>query len=712
MVVRRTLMKKKGSERRGCGVGRRPARPAVRLLILAAAVTVVTAIPPRPLGAASADNRGKFRTEAVYGKADLRRVHDMLSAFAAGGPDARDYYFALIGDIQNEVRSYRKNVFEAIASDIINARDGSTGAALYDRIKFVILLGDMVYEGPSPKQWDWLERIFAGGSPDGGSYPCIRKLAEDKPFIPALGNHELFRMALRRQTRYRDYCGSPEGVANFKRFFHWDDLIRDPHVLYPVPADLDRAGFRDIVAGLGSSADRKLLEASYVPGPDGRVRLKLFLAPPLDEASFRAEADGLAERLAVVFRKAGYGTLPVLSSDNMINYAFEASGVLYVVLDSMARGRQYPVFAGLKAGLYPRGGLDEHRLNLFTKSAFNGQASFYEAAAAYARERGLSIVPMMHHSAFNNTRMPTSPAAPYNTWLAMGLPIRKGEPGTETIFDDIIFGDATHTFSACVHGYETFEIVAGRPDVPPHVLSWTISGGGAQYRRNYYEIRMKMTEDLYNAKLKSGQKGAEGRSIEVRNDVAELGIEYLLIHVKDGRLVDVAPRFIRDRDIAKAPNRPDVVVSAQASSGLTAGGAGVEIIPRKLNAGRVIAGFMNFADLTPSAGAAVLNYDVSGTRRTVLAFSLSPFKLRAHIPGSNVVTLEPAALEYWTAEGGRRRAFIRTGLEMPLLFNVFGVLENVEMGLKAMFPIGGGGSDPDFGSKFRLAFSVGWRFRL
>lgn len=697
----------------------RPWTAAVALLALFAPSALAAA--PAPASAASYSSASapasssaaaeKPRTQPVYGLADLERVHGVLSEFAAGGPETRDYYFVLIGDIQNDVRSYRKNVFDAIAADMMKVSDAG-GASLYERIKFVILLGDMVYEGPSPKQWDWLERIFAGESPDGGSYPNIKKLAEEKPFIPALGNHELFEIRPGRETRYRDFCGSPAGVAGFKRFFRWDDFIRSPYVLYPVPSDLDRAAFHALIAGLASAEDRGLLEESYVPGPDGRVRLKLFVNPPLDEAAFRAASDGLAGRLAAVFRKAGYGTLPVLSSDNMINFAFEAGGVLYVVLDSMARGWQYPGFAGLKESLYPKKGLDRHRLNLFTKSPYNGQGMFYLAAEAYARERGLTIIPMMHHSAFNNTRMPTAAAAPYNTWLAMGFPIRKGEPGAETIFDDIIFGGATHTFSACVHGYERFDIVASRPDGPPHTLHWTISGGGAEVRRNYYEVRMRMTEDLYNAKLGSGQKGAEGRSIKVENDVTGVGIEYLLVHVKDGQLVEVAPHFLKDKDIPKPANRPNVVVSAVGSSGPGAGGANVDFIPGIWGAGKVLPDFMSFANIRPTVGFGVLDYDAAGAKLTVFSLSLSPFKLEAHIPGSNVVILEPLALEYWAANGGRRRAFLRTGLEAPLLFNFFGVLEKVELGLKAMFPVGGGGSDPDFGAKFRLALSVGYRFRI
>ncbi len=670
------------------------------LVLLASGLAAGT---PRMTGAAA-----KPRTEPVFGRANLARVHALLSSFRAGG-ETDDYYFALIGDIQNGVRSFRRHVFESIAADMQRLTDEETGAPLYDRIKFVILLGDLVYEGPSPKQWDYLERAMAGQDPDGHGYPNIKKLAEDKPIFPVLGNHDIFDFSFARQTRFRDYCDSEEGVRNFKRFFHWDDLIHSPDILYPVPADLSNADFGAILGKLTSAVDRDRLAHSYSPAPNGRVKLNIFDGPPFDPAAFKDRADQLAVGLSAIFRKAGYGTLPAISSDNMVLYAFEAGGVLYVMLDSMARGWHYPVFSGLKEALYPRRE-DRHRLNLFTKSPFNGQAAFYEAAAAYARDRGLSVVPMMHHSAFNNSRPPTSPGTAYNTWLALGLPIVAGDPGTNTIFDDIIFSDITHTFSACVHGYESFEIMTRDPGRPERSLSWTVSGGGGgPMRVKYYEYRLKLLEDAYNAKLGRAASGPTGRSIEIRDDTTGIGHEYLIVHVKGGRIVEVRPRFLHGKDLLKPRAKPSLTVSAAATPGPVGGMAALEFTPGVWGLEGMF-GFLAFANWKPTAGVGVLASDPGGDGPMALSLSLSPIKIEAHIPGSSILTIEPAALEIWLADGGARRGFIRTGIEMPLFFNISGRLDRIEFGLKLLFPFGIGGTDPDFARKTAVRLSVGYRF--
>jgi hypothetical protein len=665
------------------------------------------AAPDTATGAAAA---AVPQTEPRFGRSNVGKVHAYL-AEASHEPDPRDYFFALIGDIQNGVRNFRRHIFESIAADMLRATDEKSGLPLYDRIKFVILLGDLVYEGPSPKQWDSLERAFAGRDPDGAGYPNIKRLAEDKPIFPALGNHELFRFTLRRQTRFKDYCSSESGVWNFKRFFQWDRFIADPHILYPVPADLGREEFRDALARLPAAEDRELLIRSYKARPDGRLALGFLAQPPLEPAEFERRAASLAPALSAVFRRAGYGTLPVISTDNMIHYAFEAGGVLYVMLDSMARGWHYANFSRLKETLYPAID-DRHRLNLFTKSPFNGQAAFYQAAAAYAHERGLTLVPMMHHSAFNNSKPPTAPGTPFNMWLALGLPLGPDEPGVETIFDDILFSDAGHTFSACVHGYETFEVVTRKPGAAEHTLRWTISGGGGgPMRVRYYDSRLENLVELYNRRLEGLADGAGRRSLEIRDHTTLVGHEYLIVHVRDGRIVEIRPRFIGPAETIKPPQRPTWTLNAGLSTGPASAGLNLDFNPGVWGMDKTFDG-LTFVNWKPSASAGAVAYDLAGSGRSVFAFSLAPLKLEFHIPGSNIVTLEPAGLEVWAGSGGRRRAFIRTGFEIPLVYNISGKLERLNFGFKFYFPFGTGGDDPDFGRRTRFAFSLGYSFRL
>ena len=257
---------------------------------------------------------------------NLERVRRFLAETSTPGNRLDDYYFVLIGDIQNGVRDLSHPVFNIIAKDIQGAVDEKTGERLYDKIRFVILLGDLVYEGPAARQWDSLERMFAGRGPDRTTYPYIELLARDKPIFPALGNHELLRFRPYPQNRYKDLFDSPLGVDRFKAFFDWDRWIADPHILYPVPSDLATGLFRELSAKLPDPGDRQLLADSYAPGEDGRYHLKFYENPPLREAEFREGRDRLASALSVLFRKAGYGTLPVLNSDNMICYAFEPWG--------------------------------------------------------------------------------------------------------------------------------------------------------------------------------------------------------------------------------------------------------------------------------------------------------------------------------------------------------------------------------------------------
>jgi hypothetical protein len=129
------------------------------VLALCAASQPGPADPPREAAAAEASQFRNGNTERV------RRFLD--GASAAGTLD--DYYFILVGDIQNSVRSLNHDVFNAIAKEIQEAVDERTGERLYDKIRFVILLGDMVYEGPAARQWEALARAFAGRDPDGNA---------------------------------------------------------------------------------------------------------------------------------------------------------------------------------------------------------------------------------------------------------------------------------------------------------------------------------------------------------------------------------------------------------------------------------------------------------------------------------------------------------------------------------------------------------------
>jgi hypothetical protein len=647
---------------------------------------------------------------------NLDRVRRFLAETSAPGHGLDDYYFVLIGDVQNNVLSYSHAVFNAIAKDLYAAADEKTGERFYDKVRFVILLGDLVYEGPSHRQWEWFEKALAGQGPDRTPYPFLEILAREKPIFPAIGNHELLSFRFYTQNRYKDLFDSPRGVDRFKSFFDWDRWIADPSVLYPVPADLSSEAFRQAASRLADPADRQSLSEQYLLHSDGRYHLKFYDHPPLQEAEFRAAKERLAGALAPIFRKAGYGTLPVLNSDNMIHYAFEAGNVVYLLLDSLARGWQYPGFARLKQALYPAK-RDQHRLNLMSLSPFNGQADFYEAVAAYARERGKTLVPMMHSPTFNSSRSVYLTGLGYNSWLALGFPLPGQQDSNPTIFDELLFSDIPYSFCACVHAFEHFTIVSKDPGKPDHALQWYISGGGGgPPRKDFSPGKVKEFETLYNQKMSKAGGTEAGRSIKITDDVTGVGHHYLLVHVAGGRIVEVTPHFI-DPKVRNLPiSRPQVALTSFYSSRPGSAGAAIEFSPGFGNVGKVIK-YLGFINWVPSVSLGFVDYNVWKKSPDVRAYAatldVSPLNLECHIPNGNIMTLRLLGLEYWNGRANLRRAFVTMGLEMPLVYNLTGHLENLNFGLKVRFPLAAGVStDPLFGARTKLSFFVGYRIKL
>jgi len=687
-------------------------RAGLAAILVLAAAAAAGARDARPATDPAADPADGLR----FREANIERVRSFLASASTPQGALDDYYFVLIGDVQNTVRDFRHDVFNALARKIREETDAKTGERLYDRIKFIVLNGDLVYEGPSTKEWAVLEKALAGKGPDGASYPYLELLAREKPFFPVLGNHELLSFRLYPQNRYKDLFDSPLGVSKFKSFVDWDRWIADPHILYPVPADLPADAFLRLTAGLSDAADRRLLDEAYALKPDGRRRLKFFDNPPRDAAEFQAASDRLAAGLAAVFRKAGYGTLPVLSSDDMIHYAFEAGGALFVVLDSLARGWQYPGFARLKETLYPAK-KDQHRLNLFAVSPFNGQAGFFRAAAAYARERGLTMVPMMHSPVFNSSRNVYQSGLGYSSWLALGFPQPGSEKGDPTIFDDIIFSDVPCQFSSCIHGYEHFTVVARTPGAPDHALQCYISGGGGgPLRGNYIAGKTGPFEELYNLKLKDIDPPGAARSIEIRDDVTGVGHHYLLVHVSGGRVVEVTPRFIELKELGRRKFNPQLTLTTAYLSSPATTAASLEF---SLGAWGMedLAGFLTFAKWRPSVSVGVVDYNLSGRspfpRAYAAVFDLSPFNVECHLPRANLVTLKLLGFELWDGRSDLRRAFLTTGIELPLFYDLFGCLERLNVGVKIYFPFhAAGDDDQEFGRRTKVAVYAGYRFRF
>jgi hypothetical protein len=669
-----------------------------------------------PIGAAAPRATAPPDDAAPFRARNIDLVRRFLAEASSPVKPLDDYYFVLIGDIQNSVRDFRHDVFNVLAKDIHDAVDPKTGERVYERIRFVILNGDLVYEGPSPRQWKALGQALEGRGPEGTPYPYLEVLARDKPIFPVLGNHELLSFRLRVPSHDTDLFDSPLGSARFKKFFDWDSWIADPHLLYPVPADLPAKTFRELSAKLGDPDDVQYLAEQYVLKKDGRFYLKFNENPPLDEAEYRACKERLAPRLAAIFHKAGYGTLPVLNSDNMIHYAFEAGGIVYIVLDSMARAWHYPDFARLKRALYPAKE-NQHLLNLFTPSPFNGQADFYRSVAAYARERGLTLVVSMHSPVFNSSRAVTNPGVGYNSWLALGLPQPGQEKGGQSLFDDVLFSDASAVFSSCVHAYEHFTLIASVPGLGDHTVQCYISGGGGgPLRGNFLPGKTSPWADAYNQKLKDFGGPLLGRSVEILDDVTGVGHHYLLVHVVGGRIVSAVPHFLDPKDLRRPTFQPQVSLSTSYESRPSSTGASLEFSPGAWGIEGIV-GYLTFVNWRPTVSLGVVNYNTWGTGTDVQAYAftleVSPLNLECHLPRANIVTLRLPGFEVWDGRGNLRRYFMTMGVEAPLLYDFFGMLERLRFGIKAYVPLNLGGTyDTDFGRRTKFALSVGYRFKL
>jgi hypothetical protein len=127
--------------------------------------------------------------------------------------------------------------------------------------------------------------------------------------------------------------------------------------------------------------------------------------------------------------------------------------------------------------------------------------------------------------------------------------------------------------------------------------------------------------------------------------------------------------------------------------------------------------YLTFVNWRPSLSLGFVDYNVREKSGDVQAYAatleISPFALECHLPRSNSVTLRLLGLEFWDGRANLRRAFLTTGLELPLIYDLFGRLENLNIGFKAYFPLRPGASaDPGFGQRINFAFQVGYRFKL
>jgi len=274
--------------------------------------------------------------------------------------ESEDYYFVVIGDSRNMPRSDDLNGFNFVAKQIIYAKDKDE--YIYDKIKFIMHLGDIVYDGVAEHQWDNLKRAFSNKDYYENNYPYIKLLARQKPIFPVLGNHEIMQFKFRKETKYINLASVNKGLQNFNDFFNWENFIANPNIIYSIPSELSIEIFSKLCNKLGAE-ENEILNEHYVLLSDRKYHLRIYwdliqelktIEPDNINSLDEQKKSEVINDLYPIFQKLNYNVLPVINSDNFICYAFEINDIIYLIMDSMSRGWHYNTFSDLKKAIYSK----------------------------------------------------------------------------------------------------------------------------------------------------------------------------------------------------------------------------------------------------------------------------------------------------------------------------------------------------------------------
>ena len=113
----------------------------------------------------------RFNKNEINKRSNLYNINELFSEMEEPGTEADDYYFIVIGDTRNVVRSYSLNGFNYLAKQILYAKDKNSGERIYDKIKFIIHMGDLVYNGNERMHWLNLQKGFSEKDYPHDNYP-------------------------------------------------------------------------------------------------------------------------------------------------------------------------------------------------------------------------------------------------------------------------------------------------------------------------------------------------------------------------------------------------------------------------------------------------------------------------------------------------------------------------------------------------------------
>jgi len=640
-----------------------------------------------------------------------------------------DYYFVMIADTQNLVRSNDFARFNLMAKQILFAQH--RGKRVYEQIRFIVHNGDNVFNGADQEQWFHLKRAFSMADYKENNTPYIKLLVKEKPIFPVLGNHDVMKLQFRPQTPHRDLAGSPEGLMNFKEFYNWPELMVTAGVLAPIPAELSMALFQQYIDRFSEASLKERFKALYIAREE-RFYLKVFQElieliesdPSPDTAHYEAlileQQKAVIDEAMELYEKLGIQVLPVLGSDQMTCYGLVQQGMMYLMLDSMARGWHYKQFSRLKRALN-RQKEDQHCLNLFSPSPLNAQYNFFKAFTELAVARQSHVAVFMHHSAINSVNPIDAPGLEYNLRLILGLD-RQQNGGT--FWDELLFSrlaDAgrsslvRYIFTSCVHYYQHFCLHRQDASGEMEALYWHISGGGGgALEIGYDDNRLKRSIIEYNKAL---QEGAGSYEISLIENQVQLSYNLLLIHVRNGQIVEVLPIMPARQEIDLKSPRFFHVRARWNTGFLSRPFSMAQLFTVNLFSVGMewLSDFLQFITLDPSVGIGFIYYNSDGSADQLEEyaglFELSPLEFRLRFPREKELTLMLPGIIFMNGEGTHARSFLTMGLQLPLFHHLFGVLKPIQIGFKYLLPVKlSSDHDPDFGKTLRWCVFFNYTF--
>jgi len=88
-----------------------------------------------------------FNKDMTVEGSNLYNISKLFNEIKEDPQESADYYFIVIGDTRNMVRSYDLSGFDYVARQIFYTKDRKTNEPIWRKIKFIMHTGDIVYNG-------------------------------------------------------------------------------------------------------------------------------------------------------------------------------------------------------------------------------------------------------------------------------------------------------------------------------------------------------------------------------------------------------------------------------------------------------------------------------------------------------------------------------------------------------------------------------------